>query len=337
MCKATRVDIDAYSGARRDQWHRLDELVKKRRLSGAEIEELIELYRQTGADLSLLAASGAQAQHSFRLASLVGRARAKIAGTATLGWNPIWVFFTRSLPYAMYRLRWSTLIFGLLFVLVALACGRWVYLNPQVMHLLGSEDQLREMAEESFEAYYSDLPATTFGPLVWTNNAKLALNAVVSGITGILPVGMLMYNAINVGQVGAIMFHCGAGGKFFALILPHGLLELSSLFFATAAGWQLFWTVLNPGRRSRARALAQEGRQLLIVCVSLVVMLAAAGALESLVTPSNLLWWEKIAVGFVVWAVFVLYAGVLGRRCQRLGYSADISTDEAGYTLEEVA
>ena len=46
------MDIDAYAAAHRDQWDRLDELTRRRRLNGAETDELVSLYRATAGHLS---------------------------------------------------------------------------------------------------------------------------------------------------------------------------------------------------------------------------------------------------------------------------------------------
>ena len=58
---------------------------------------------------------------------------------------------------------------------------------------------------------------------------------------------------------------------FFGLITPHGLLELTAVFVAAAAGLRLFWAWVDPGPRPALQALAQEGRALFTMAVGLVV------------------------------------------------------------------
>ena len=77
--------------------------------------------------------------------------------------------------------------------------------------------------------------------------------------------GMFLQNAVNVGATGGLMASCDRLDLFFGLITPHGLLELSCIFVAAAAGPQIFWAWVAPGRRPRGAALASEGRALATV------------------------------------------------------------------------
>ena len=45
------MDLDAYTLARTPTWQRLDELARRRRLTGAEADELVALYQATATDL----------------------------------------------------------------------------------------------------------------------------------------------------------------------------------------------------------------------------------------------------------------------------------------------
>ena len=83
-------------------------------------------------------------------------------------------------------------------------------------------------------------------------------------------------------------------GLFFGLILPHGLLELTAVFVACGLGLKLGWTVVDPGRRTRARALAEEGRALVAGALGLALVLFVSGLVEAFVTPSPLPTWARL-------------------------------------------
>jgi uncharacterized membrane protein SpoIIM required for sporulation len=112
---------------------------------------------------------------------------------------------------------------------------------------------------------------------------------------------------------------------FFALILPHGMLELTAVFLAAATGLRLGWTVIDPGPRPRSRALAEEGRASVTIALGLIVVLLVSGVIEAFVTPSPLPTWARITIGFCAEAVFLGYVIVCGRRAVAAGQTADIS------------
>ena len=147
---------------------------------------------------------------------------------------------------------------------------------------------------------------------------------------------MLYANAVAVGRAGAIMADHDMLGVFFSLISPHGLLELTCIFIAGAAGLKLFWTMLVPGPRSRSAALATEGRALITVAVALTAALAVAGFIEAFVTPAPIPWPVKITIGAGALALLWAYTLILGRSAVQAGATGDLEEDEAGYVQPEV-
>jgi uncharacterized membrane protein SpoIIM required for sporulation len=136
---------------------------------------------------------------------------------------------------------------------------------------------------------------------------------------------LLLANALDIGEAGAVMITHGRGGEFFALILPHGMLELSSVFLAAATGLRLGWCIVDPGARTRGQALAEEGRAAITIALGLVVTLLVSGSLEAFVTPSSLPAWARISIGGCIEAAFLGYVLAAGRRAARAGLSLDIA------------
>lgn len=336
MWQGTHVDVDAFAAVHERQWDRLAELTAQRRLSGPEADELVALYQAVAGDLSQLRTHAPDPDLIGRLSTLLGAARARIAGTHELRASDVVRFFVLTLPAAFYRVRWWTVGVMTLFVAVAVASGWWIATTPAALASLGSEEELERYAQEAFAAYYSDFPAPDFAAQVWTNNAWIAAQAIGLGITGIYPAYVLVANAVSVGGAGAIMAVYGDLGVFFGLILPHGLMELTAVFVAGGTGLKLFWAWVAPGRRTRARALAEEGRSLVVVALGLVLVLGVSGLVEGFVTPSEVLPpWAKLAVGAAVLAGYWAYTLVLGRRAVAAGERGDLAPDESGYVLAQ--
>jgi len=327
------VDLDAFSAVHGSTWQRLDTLASQRRLSGAESDELVRLYQEVATHLSTVRSVAPDPSVVSRLSDVLGRARAAIAGAHDPALSDVARFLVLSLPAALYRIRWWTVGVMAVFVAIAVVAGVQVFTDPGAQAAMGSPGELRTLAEESFAAYYSENPAGSFAALVWTNNAVIAALCVAFGITGVLPVYILVSNAVSVGAIGGVLALYDGMDIFFQLILPHGLLELTAVFVAGGAGLKIFWSMIDPGGRPRGQALSEEGRSLFTVAIGLVGVLAVSGLIEAFVTPSSLPWWLKIVIGALALAAFWTYLLVVGRRAVRAGETGDLRADDNVDTL----
>ena len=321
------MDVDAYAMAHQAEWDRLASLVRRRRrLSGAEADELVALYQRASTHLSQLrAGAGADPVRVARLATLVARARSAVTGTHVPSWRMVARFAARDFPAAVYRARWWWLGAAVGSIVVAVATGWWIASSPGVQAALLPPAEAKALVQQQFKGYYTANPAASFAAQVWTNNVWVAAQALICGILlGIPTVLVLLENAINVGVDGGYLFAHGKGTLFFSLILPHGMLELSAVFLAAAAGLRLGWTVIDPGNRRRGQALAQEGRAMVTITLGLVVVLGVSGLIEAFVTPSPLPTWARITIGAVAVTAFLGYALGLGRCVVPAGVTGDI-------------
>ncbi|WP_380167514.1 stage II sporulation protein M [Jannaschia sp. R86511] len=324
------MDVDAFVQAHSGEWARLEQLLKRGRLDAAEADELVSLYQRVATHLSVVRSSAPDPSLVARLSTLVNRARQAVAGSREPVWRDVARFFVVEFPAALHRAGRLTVAVAVAFVLIGGVSGWWVAANPDVQASLASDADIRALCEVQFEAYYSENPAASFAGQVWTNNAWIAAQSIAFGITGIFPVYVFVTNAIGVGSTGGLMASCDRLDLFFGLITPHGLLELTAVFVALAAGLRVFWAWVDPGPRSRVEALGQEGRAMIGIAVGLVPVLLVSGVVEAYVTPSPLPTWARIAVGAVVWGAFVAYVVVLGGRAVRAGETGDLRKELRG-------
>jgi uncharacterized membrane protein SpoIIM required for sporulation len=321
------VDVDAFIAAHQPDWRRLDTLVKRRRtLTGAEVDELVTLYQRTTTHLSAVRSAGHDPTLVAGLSSRVARARAAVTGSHVPAWQVVARFAVISFPAMAYRARWWWLGVALGSVAVAVVMGWWVARSPAVQAGLLPKAQVRQLVNHQFRNYYSQYAATSFAAKVWTNNVWVAAQALIFGAAlGLPTLYVLFVNAANGGIEGGLMFAHGKGGLFFALILPHGMLELSAVFLAAAAGLRLGWCVIDPGPRRRSQALAEEGRATVTIALGLIVVLLVSGVIEAFVTPSPLPTWARILIGAMAEAGFLSYALLLGRRAAAAGQTPDMA------------
>ena len=323
------MDIDVFAAAHAQQWARLETLSKRRRLTGSEADELVALYRQGATQLSVLQSTAPDPALVSHLSVALVQAHGRIVSPRDLTWNQGLRFFTRTIPAALYRIRWWSVVVSAACLLLMVVAGLWTASHHEVMDAMMSPAMQREYVDNAFASYYSEYPHSSFAAMVWTNNARIAAMCVAGGITAVFPIYVLFSNSVDVGLVGAVMHRYGADWPFYSLILPHGMLELTCVFAAGAAGLRLFWAWLVPGARTRAQSLAQEGRATIVVVVALTIGLLVSGLLEGFVTPSAANPWLKIGLGALACAAFWFVTFVVGRRAAILGADPGLSEEEA--------
>ncbi|MCE1180430.1 MAG: stage II sporulation protein M [Micrococcales bacterium] len=326
------MDLDAFVAAHQREWSRLEELVAKRRLTGAEADEILDSYQRVATHLSVVRSTNPDPSLVGYLSMLLARARSRSAGTRSVSWGDVGRFFAVTYPAALYRLRWWWLATLLVNVVLAFALGWYFLQHPSWETSMAAPEQIRQLVENDFEGYYSEYAATSFALRVWTNNFWIALLCIALGVLGLPVVFILLQNVLNVAIMGAIMWRHGRGALFFGLILPHGLLELTSVFVAAGVGMRLFWAWVEPGPRTRAQALAEEGRTTIAVGAGLVVTLLLCGVIEAFVTPSPLPTFARVGIGVLAELAFFAYVFTLGRWAVQRGETGDLAEAERGYS-----
>ncbi|HEU0190425.1 MAG TPA: stage II sporulation protein M [Mycobacterium sp.] len=319
------MDVDAFMLAHRPAWERLDALVKRRRrLTGAEVDELVDLYQRVSTHLSVLRSASSDSVLIGRLSTLVARARATVTGAHAPLSGEFVRFWTVSFPVVAYRAwRWW-LATSVVFLVVAVVIAIWVARSPEVQAAIGTPADIEKLVTHDFAAYYSDHPSASFALHVWLNNAWVAARCIAFAILLGLPIPYLLFgNAANLGLGLGLMFGAGKGAFMLGLLAPHGLLELTAVLLAGAVGMRLGWTVISPGDRPRGQVLAEQGRAVVAVAVGLVVVLAVSGLIEGFVTPSPLPTWLRVAVGVAAEMLFLAYVIHFGRAGVAAGESGD--------------
>lgn len=320
------MDVDAFVVAHRPTWDRLEQLVKRRRrLTGAEVDELVDLYQRVSTHLSMVRSASQDSVLVGRLSGLVARARAAVTGAHAPLWREFVRFWTVSFPVVAYRARRWWLGSAVAFFIVTVALALWVSGNPDVHAAIGTPSEIEELVNHDFASYYSEHPAGSFALQVWVNNSWVAAQCIAFAILLGLPIPYVLFqNAANLGVIAGLMFGADKGDLFLGLIIPHGLLELTAVFLAAAVGMRLGWAVIAPGDRPRSQALAEQGRAVVAAAIGLAVVLLISGLIEALVTPSSLPTWMRIGIGVAAELAFLGYVFHFGRKAARAGESGDL-------------
>ena len=333
------MDLDAFVSEHGAEWNRLQALASKRRrkMSAAEVDELVVLYRRTATHLSVVRSRSADPTLVAWLSRLVLQARAAVTPTSGSSASAVARFFTVSFPSEIYRAGgWCLGVAGA-FLGLSWVLGWMVARDPSIALNFLSAEEIESLVRNDFEAYYSSYAPQNFASLVWTNNALISAVCVAGGILLLPTIYLLWENALNVGIIGGIMVGHGRSDVFFGLITVHGLLELTCVFIAGGLGLRIGWSWIAPGPdRGRGQALAQTGRSAMVVALGLAAPLFVSGLVEAFVTPAPVPPSLKLAVGALVWLAFLTYVVVLGARAVRARESADVASFERDPTVPAV-
>lgn len=318
-CRGVTTDLDTLITERRPAWDRLRELTTTARrtpsrLSAVELDELVDEYLRTSADLAAVNEDGSDPALHSELTQLVANAAGVVYGTEARSRSAVLDFLRVQWPAAVWELRLQIGIAVVALVLPALLVGGFVVRDARALPTLGSEQDLQQFVEQDFTDYYTDNPNPVFAALVGTNNIQVGLLAFGAGALGGLPtLYVLAFNGLNVGVAGGIITAYGRPAIFWTSILPHGLLEISAILVSGAAGMRLGWSLLAPGDRWRSQALAEEGQRSAVVVLGLLVAFTAAALVEGFVTPRDWPAWIEIGIGALALAAFALPVVVRGR------------------------
>jgi uncharacterized membrane protein SpoIIM required for sporulation len=318
------MDLDAYVAAHVAEWRRLEDLSRRRRLSGPESDELVERYQQVATHLSVVRTSAPDATLVAYLSTVLSRARNRATGARTSTWRGVQRFFTDRFPAALYRLRRWWLATLAANVVVTGVMIVWLLGHPAVEQSMLSPAEVDQLVSHDFEDYYSKYAASHFAAQVWVNNAWVSALCIALGVLGLPVIWLLFGNIANLAIIGSIMIRHDHGAHFWGLLLPHGLLELTAVFVAGGTGLKLFWSWVEPGELTRTQSLAREGRTAGTIALGLVAVLAVSGVIEAFVTPSPLPTWARVSIGVLAETVFFAYVFVVGRDAFRRGQTGDL-------------
>jgi uncharacterized membrane protein SpoIIM required for sporulation len=141
------------------------------------------------------------------------------------------------------------------------------------------------------------------------NNVQVTIAAFAAGITaGLGTIFLLVMNGVSLGGVFGLYAAKGILPLLVAFVAPHGVLELSAICIAAAAGLLVAAAMLIPGNRTRRRALAENGARAMRLMTAAALMLIVAGSIEGMISPIP--YWPislKVIVSAITLVLLVAY------------------------------
>jgi uncharacterized membrane protein SpoIIM required for sporulation len=223
----------------------------------------------------------------------------------------------------LVREQWRfVLAAALLFFGSLIGFALLVYLFPDLIYNLIPAEQVSEM-QSMYDPVAGHLGRTAeraasedwvmFGYYIM-HNIGIAFQTFASGLLlGVGSAFFLLFNGLMIGAVAGHLTHIGYGQTFWTFVIGHGAFELSAIALAGAAGLQLGWALISPGRLPRAEALRLAARKSVLLICGVMLFLLIAAFIEaywsSMTAPQAT---TKYLVGAVLWllvATYLLFAG----------------------------
>ena len=110
--------------------------------------------------------------------------------------------------------------------------------------------------------------------------------------------------ALTLGAVAGGAIANGNGTDFAEFVTAHGIIELSCIAVAAAAGMRMGYAIVAPGPRTRMLALVEEARAAIVIVLGTVPWVILAGLIEGFVTRAGFGLVPGIVLGVGVGAVF---------------------------------
>jgi uncharacterized membrane protein SpoIIM required for sporulation len=312
------VDVDRFIALHEPEWARTAELARRagrsHELTGAELDELLRRYQDVTLHLSQARTTYRDPALTRRLSTVVAASHAAIHGARVARLATLRRFLANSFPAAVWTCRRQLLASAVLFWGTGIALALVFWLAPDRLDLVIPDSYQRTYAEEDFVSYYSENPSVVFFTQVTTNNVIVSVLAYALGALAVVPGALVLFeNGAAFGMIAGLFLQRGEfWSVFMVYVVPHGLLELTAITVAGAAGMRVGWAVFAPGDRSRPAALGDEGRRSVTIIMGTALAFLVAGLVEGFITGSPAIPAAgKIAVGVAVWLAYLVW--ILGR------------------------
>ena len=312
------MTVDAFASTRRHRWERLDALLadarrRPERLGPDGVRELGALYRSAAADLAVARRKYPSDPVVGRLEGLVGRARHLVYDAPATRGSLREFLTTRYWQRVRERPLLLVLAGALLFVPM-IGCAVWALRDPgAAAGLVPAPYQAVTEPRPSGSVGFTADESTAFSAQIFTNNIRVTLFALAGGIAlGAVTALVLAYNGVLIGTILGLAVGSGNGETFVSLVVAHGVLELSCIVVAGAAGLRVGSALLDPGHRSRGAALRTETRAAVEIALGTAPWLVLAGIVEGFVTPAGAGLVTNAVVGVALGAVYWALVGLRG-------------------------
>jgi uncharacterized membrane protein SpoIIM required for sporulation len=308
----------------RAAWERLAASVAEARSKGvtklgaSRLRQMHEDYRHAAADLAYSQTHFPGTSTERYLNRLVGQAHGELYGSSPRRLAAIWRFLASGYP-TLLRSCWRPIALSAAIMFGAALVGFVLVHTDYALARLLVPEQFRQGVADSFRrSEQARASVSAISPLlsafIGVNNVWVALMAFAGGMTaGALTVYSLAMNGALIGVLAAVFAQANLSLGFWALIVPHGAIEIPAIVIAGGAGLRLAGSLVFPGDLPRMAALRRAAPEAVRLVLGTVPLFAIAALIEGFFTPLRYGPAAKLGVGALAAALLAAYWGFAGR------------------------
>lgn len=309
------------------EWSELEQLLIQlrrgtaRQRAAIQGARLTQLYRHVCEQLALAQARAYPTYQIDRLQQLTADAHQAIYRRHELGWQRLIKLVARDFPQAVRAHVAYVWVATAVLALPTLVLGVLVYWRPElILSVVDAETaaNFERMYSSANDAIGRERGAagdwTMFGYYI-RHNIGIAFQCFAGGIfAGVGSLFFLASNGAFGGAIAGYVTQLGLAATFYSFVVTHSAFELTAIVLSGAAGLRMGYSLLVPGRCTRAQALVLATREAIVIVYGVVVMLVIAAAIEAF--WSSAMWIPplmKYSVAAVCWIAVLTYLTRQGR------------------------
>lgn len=303
--------MSSFVQLRKDDWRKLEQYVERLtrnrvRLTPDEFREFNRLYRRVATDLATARQHVRDERVALYLNHLMVRAHGLIYRTDKARFYNIVHFYRYQFPATVRCCFPYVLTAFLIFFVMGSLSFVTSYMDESFSSLVAPGVREHVIQRENWTEHIVGLnPIASSGIMV--NNIMVTFLAFALGITaGCGTVAILALNGLSIGSVISLCVKY----KFTPILVfvaAHGVLELTAIFIAGAAGLLIGKALLIPEELTRKHALLINGRMAVQLVLGCIPMLVIAAIIEGFLSPSSISPYYKFAVAILSAVVLWLY------------------------------
>ena len=257
-----------------------------------------------------------------RLNRLVTRGHQSLYSSHTNFWHHVKHFFARGFPELIHKewrlVAWASALFYVPFFAMIIA----IQVQPDLVYSLMEGDKVRQL-----ESMYdpdsllhkigrerdADSDLKMFGFYI-RNNTGIGFKNFAGGMLfGIGTLFYLIFNGLMIGAAAGHLTELGFLDTFWGFVLGHGSFELTAIVLSGVAGLKLSMALIKPGRKSRVRALIDNGKIGVQIMYGAATMFIIAAFIEAFWSSTVMPVMIKYIVAALLWSLVISYFWFLGK------------------------